>query len=130
MANDLDLIIGSKPVMLTSITINLVYDAVASSFTAKIFSDTASATHRNTIAPGNNSPCKIVYKGVRVITGTVISAIQNSAGDPPKQDITLTGFSQTGILENCTFGVYRDMILIRNPAISFPANSTNSVPGK
>lgn len=84
------------------VSINLIYDSIASTFSAKLYFDPNDIEHRNVFKPLTYKTVTIHHGGVLVLTGTILNHHFASAGDPPKQLVVIEGYSQTGILGDCT----------------------------
>lgn len=89
------------------VSINLKFDAIASTFSLKCYFNPDLAADKTTFKPFSYRTITIKYGGVLVLTGTVLSHTFGSAGDPPKQWVTISGYSITGILGDSSLGIYK-----------------------
>lgn len=80
------------------------YDAICSTFSVDFYFDPESSADRLTFRPGAYHSITISHKGVLLLTGYVTKHGFASAGDPPKQVATLSGYSKTGVLQDCQYG--------------------------
>lgn len=105
------------------VAINLKYDSIADTFTFKLYNDPYDQRFRNVMKPGQYLPCTIEHGGVLVMTGTILSHGFESAGDPPRSLVDISGYSKTGILED-------SCILLANPGepVITPSNPTVKIP--
>lgn len=83
------------------------YDAICSSFSADFYFDPESAADKATFRPGAYHEVRITHKGVLMLTGFVMFNAFKSAGDPPKAAATLAGYSKTGVLQDCQYGLFQ-----------------------
>lgn len=83
------------------VTVNLKYDSILDSFSFLVYHDPADPVHQEIFKPGNYAPCTIHYGGLLIMTGTVVSYKAVSAGNPPKTLLAISGYSKTGVLNEC-----------------------------
>ena len=99
---------GEKVPLYSEIQLNLKYDCISDTFSAKVYFDPNNAKHKKWFRPGTYQTCTIYESGVLLLTGTILSHKFASAGDPPQQLVNISGYSLTGILEDCTVGIFVD----------------------
>ena len=87
--------------MYNEVNINLKYDSISDIFSYKLYYDPTNRQHRADFRPGTYPTCTIKHGGVLVMTGTILKYSFASAGDPPKQLVIISGYSVTGVLDDC-----------------------------
>ena len=85
------------------VNVSMRYDAVASSFGFSAFFDAESDEHKRLFKPLTFSKVEIEHNGELIITGRKISNSYRSAAKPTPA--TISGYSLTGVLEDCTVPV-------------------------
>lgn len=104
----MELKIGTRTIKLfTKVTIDLRYDTIASSFSCGCYFNPDSAEDRYTFRPGSFHDCTITHNGVLILTGTVVTHKFESAGDPPKHLVWVSGYSRPGVLMDSNYGIYQ-----------------------
>lgn len=98
---------GHKIELVSHINLNLKYDSIADSFSFTAYYDPTNPVHKKIFKPLSFQTVKIVHAGVRMVTGTVLVHDFYSAGDPPKSLVQVSGYSITGILQECTVGGFQ-----------------------
>lgn len=80
------------------VNINLVHNAVASTFSFNFDFNPDNPEHKRLIKPGAFYQCQILYNSQLLITGYIVSHVfkKEAAGTT----VTLSGYSKPGILEN------------------------------
>lgn len=94
-------IAGHTIKLYNQVNVNLKYDSIASTFSFKLFFDPTNTTHKEVFRPGANHQCTISHDGVLLITGVCLSVRFYSSGDPARQLVDISGYSITGVLEDC-----------------------------
>lgn len=94
-------------------TVTLKYDSVASTFSFNLYYDPTNAAHRKIFRPLSYHTCEIYHQGVLLLTGTVLSHVFFSAGNPPVSLVRVSGYSKTGVLEDC-------------PCVEYPLQTNNT----
>jgi prophage tail gpP-like protein len=94
------------------VSVGLQYDSVASVFSFSFYFDPANADHRAMFKPGNYADVTIEHEGELLITGTLLSPVFQSG--PEQQLMTISGYSKTGVLEDCEI-----------PTSAYPLQSDN-----
>lgn len=89
------------------VNINRKYDSIASKFGLECYFDPDDQVHKRIFRPGTFQSCQIYYGGVLMLTGTILRTEFSSAGDPPRQLVHIAGYSITGILQECTIGIFQ-----------------------
>lgn len=112
--------------LFNEVRISLKYDSVADVFSFKLFFDPNNPVHRNVFRCGAFHRCTITHGGVLIMTGTMLSPSFESAGDPPKTLVNVSGYSVTGVYEdscvlNCAPGAVK--FFPNNTAITIPPNA-------
>lgn len=87
--------------LLERIDLNLKFDSVCSTFSFTTIFNANNPAHKKMFAPGGFQEVIITYNDKRLLTGMITGVEFGSAGDPPKQLVTVGGYSKTGVLEDC-----------------------------
>jgi len=90
------------------INVSLKYDSVADTFSFLAYFDPNNPTHKEIFQPGTYQTCEVWHHNVLLTTGTILNHKFSSAGDPPKQLAGVSGYTKTGILNECTTGLFAD----------------------
>jgi len=85
------------------VNVTMRYDAVASSFGFSALFDAESDAHKRLFKPLTYSKVEIEHNGELIITGRKISNSYRSTAKPTPA--TISGYSLTGVLEDCTVPV-------------------------
>jgi len=94
--------IGDKKLdFYNEVAVQLNYDSVASVFSFAFYFDPENADHRAMFKPGRYAPVTVEHEGELLITGILLSTGFESAGDPPRSWVRVSGYSKTGVLEDC-----------------------------
>lgn len=80
-------------------SVTLRYDSVASAFGFEAYFNTDNAEHKQLMKPLRYARCVVEHEGETLITGTLLNNTFKSA--PAKQAVQLSGYSVTGVLEDC-----------------------------
>lgn len=80
------------------VNINLVHNAIASTFSFNFDFNPDNPEHKKLIKPGAFYECQILYNNTLLITGYIVSHAFKS--DAQSNTVTLSGYSKPGILEN------------------------------
>lgn len=83
------------------VNISLKYDSISDLFSYRLYFDPNNPQHKADFRPGIFPTCTITHGGVLVMTGTILKYSFASAGDPPKQLVIISGYSITGVLDDC-----------------------------
>lgn len=79
--------------------LTLKYDSIGSVFGFKGYFNPNNAEHKQLFKPGQYNPCTVTHGNELLVTGTLLSSAFISK--PIKELIAITGYSKTGILEDC-----------------------------
>ena len=85
------------------VRVTLNYDSVASVFGFSAYFDPNDPLHRNLFRPLRYQRCVISHEGETLITGRVLSA--SFKAEAERTLVTISGYSLTGILEDCPIPV-------------------------
>jgi prophage tail gpP-like protein len=109
----MELRIGTRKIeMYNQVSVTLAYDAVASSFSFAFYFDPNNADHKAIFKPGAYLPVTIDHDGERLLTGVLLSPTFKDRAE--QQLATLSGYSKTGVLEDCEI-----------PTTAYPLQSNN-----
>lgn len=84
----------------SQVNINLIYDSVASTFSCSVYFDPNNAAQKAALQPGKFPPVTIEHNGVLLLTGTLLS-LRFKSSAKPRHLVHLSGYSTTGVLEDC-----------------------------
>ena len=98
------------------VSINLSYDSIADTFSYKLYFEPENAQHKQALRPLSYLTCRIYHGGVLVMTGTLLNHKFSSAGDPPKEWVTVEGYSLSGILGDCNLAYFQQSFPDQVPA--------------
>jgi prophage tail gpP-like protein len=82
-----------------AVKVTLTYDSVASVFGFSAYFDPNDTLHRKLFRPLRYQKCTVTHEGETLITGRILSVSFKS--EPQKTLVTISGYSTTGILEDC-----------------------------
>lgn len=82
------------------IDVTLSFDSIANSFTFLYYFNPENSTQRLLSRLGGYDNCQITENGTTLINGTILSHTLNS--EPQKKLSSLSGYSVTGILQDCS----------------------------
>jgi len=80
-------------------TLNLKYDSVASTFKIDFYFDPTNQTHAEMACVSHFHEAIVQHNGETLITGYILS--QKFISNSQKQLVTLSGYSKSGVLEDC-----------------------------
>lgn len=80
-------------------SVALKYDSVGSVFSFDAYFNPDNAEHKLLLKPLRYARCVVEHEGETLITGTLLNNTFKSA--PKKQMVNLSGYSVTGVLEDC-----------------------------
>jgi len=98
---------GHKVDLVNQISLNLKYDSIADTFSFTAYYDVKNPVHKKIFRPLSYQTVKIVHAGITMLIGTALRNEFYSAGDPPKSLVRVSGYSITGILQECTVGGFQ-----------------------
>lgn len=101
-------IAGVQFSLYNQVSLAMKYDSVSDLFSIKVYFDPTNKQQKTIFRPGTYPTCKITHGGVLILTGTVLNYKFSSAGNPPKQLVTLSGYSWTGILDDNNMSAFVD----------------------
>jgi len=90
---------GTEFTKFNNFSVDIEYDTLTSSFEVEVWFDPENEDHKNLFAPGAYSSALVKWKGEVLITGIILSPEFNDEAAPGL--VTLSGYSKTGILEDC-----------------------------
>ena len=82
-----------------SISVSLIYDSVASIFSAEVYFDTANSAHKKALQPGLYPRVTIEHNGNTLFTGTLLTYRFKSSAR--KHLVVISGYSTPGVFEDC-----------------------------
>ena len=92
--------IGNRSIDLyNTVNVTLSYDSVASAFSMSVFFDPNNADQKAMFKPGRYAEVTLDHEGEVLITGTLL--IIKFASEAEYQLAQLSGYSKTGVLEDC-----------------------------
>lgn len=96
----MELKIGNKSITyFNEYEINMYYNTVASTFSFSIYFDPENPEHKDLLQPLKYKTCTVWHKNELLITGTILN--HNFSSQPVKQLVSISGYSITGVIENC-----------------------------
>jgi prophage tail gpP-like protein len=120
----MELLIGTRKITKwNEMEITLRYDRIADQFKFTLLFQPERPEHKEIFLPGAYNTCKIFHRGVLVMTGTMLNPEFTDAGDPPDALVTITGYTITGILGDCT-------VLNTDSTVDVDGASVTSVPSQ
>lgn len=87
--------------LFNSFNISLKYNSIASTFALDFYFDPDVIEQKEMACVGHYHLCKLSHNGELLMTAQILSEAFNSAGDPPKTLVPISGYSLPGVLEDC-----------------------------